>query len=196
MGSVLKLYPSGFLGSSEVEQTPATDPLETARRVFTADKRARGEDLTSSLEVQRLWRITLSNDKHSRSFEHKEDILRIALKVFGVSTLKTWLDAQKASGEYGDLHARWVDETLELIYERRSRTMAYHSWSRLLTTGGNAKPKEGVSAVIKRVVDNAQGLNGQRVGDIEIRQLILDWVRQPGGIEDLMASLYVLFGSR
>ena len=196
MGSALKLYPSGFLGSAELAQTEATSELEKAKQVFMGGPATDAVQQTASAEIQRLWGITLANGSDVRTFEHKEEILRVALKAFGCNTLLEWLHAQAASSEYGDLHSRWVDETLEMIYLDRPRTMAYHSWSRLLTVGGNQKAKPGLSETVRQLVVEAYPRPNCLRGDVEIRQLVIDWVRQPGGIDDLMASLYVLFGTR
>lgn len=196
MGSALKLYPSGFLGSADLVQTEAVSELEKAKRVFMGGQANELPEPTASVEIQRLWTITLSNGSEVRSFEHKEEILRVALKAFGCESLLQWIHAQQTSGEYGDLHSRWIDETLEMIYQDRPRTMGYHSWSRLLTVGGNQKAKTGISDIAQRLIVEQYPRPGRTRGDVSIQELIIDWVRQPGGIDDLMASLYVLFGTR
>jgi hypothetical protein len=190
----LKIYPSGFLGSKFVSQTQPMDLVSTARQLFNKALLSRTSHYTASVPVLELWSSATSGADEYNTFAFKEKILQCALSSFGEYKLIDWIEAQFSSPEFSDTHSKWIDETIMFVYGGYSRELDYNTWLTILSIGGNTPITKTISPVVKKYLYNADTLSNRK--NDTIKRFILNWVRQSNGVDDLLASLNVLFGKR
>jgi hypothetical protein len=69
----------------------------------------------------------------------------------------------------------------------------YDAWSFILTMGGNTGGARLMGDKMRQAMGN-EVIYGARV--VSMREFVLQWLQRPGGLEDLVESLHVLYGSR
>lgn len=190
----LKIYPSGFFGSSLNPQTLPLDLISKAKQLFNNALITKVSPYTASLDVIELWATVINDDDEYKTFEFKEKIIQCALTVFGTEKLLDWIDAQINSPEYSNNHSQWIDETISFVFGSKRRELSHNNWITLLTAGNNINVKKELSNTVKSYLFNRGMLENR--SNITIRQFILNWVRKPDGINDLISSLNVLYGKR
>lgn len=197
---LLKVYPSGFLGSGTVTQTEPINMLVNVRNLLNKNKVNRTIPYTANQDVVTMWEEAMINSNEFKSFAYKEKILVIAMKAFGTSTLKQWIDAQVDNPLCGDTHYRWLDETLEYVMEGRRRAYQYNTWITVLSASRPDAEAKGYSRVMdnyfRRGVPVLLTSSNSNPKIMSMADFITAWVCKPNGIEDLTASLNVLFGKR
>lgn len=197
---LLKIYPSGFLGSGSVTQTEPINMLVNVRNLLNKNKVNRTIPYTANQDIVSIWEEAMINNKEFKSFEYKEKILVVAMKAFGTATLKQWIDAQVDNPMCGDTHYRWIDETLEYVMSGRRRSYQFNTWLTVLNASRPDAEAKGYSKVmddyLRRGVPVLLTNSNVNPRTMSIADFITAWVRQPNGIEDLTSSLNVLFGKR
>lgn len=186
----LKVYPSGFLGASDVATTDPIDIATIKHRLFDNSALGNVSAHTANREVSSLWDDAVYGDPAYRSFDFRERILRAALDSFGTSTFKQWVLAQESSPYVTEYHYRWIRETVLYVCEGKAREHQYSTWSMLFTIGVyDTTPIEGQ--------DVAKYLGkGSPTENLSIAEFITAWCAQPAGVDDLLQSLNALFGKR
>jgi hypothetical protein len=201
----VKVYPSGFAGSADVEQTKPLDIKEVANALMNVSVIREQNPHTASVNIIELWLESISGvNTKNNTFEFKERILKAALVAFGTTTFLEWINIQiNDNPSFGDNHYAWLNETILYVYGGKPRQMSFNNWLMLLNSNSTRYDGEKYSNIIKAYIFNEKVTNlpsllydtTTREND-DIPNLILNWVRQPGGINDLLASLNVLFGRR
>lgn len=200
MAETLKIYPSGFLGSSRVEQTKPIDIITAAKALFSKSVNNKPSQYLANQKVCELWMAVCGDSPEYKTFEFKEQILKAAKAAFGTTSLTDWIGVQVKSPDFTDYHFRWIDETILYVFTRKARQMSGNNWTTLLKVGGEDKNTYPFSPVVRRYLlgEIMPGMVRAEPfrGNYTIDDFICDWVRQDGGIADLMTSLNVLFGAR
>lgn len=190
----LKIYPSGFLGSAVVKQTPEMAVADVAKQILNKTSIATANRYTASLEVQSMWSTILADAPEVKTFEFKEKILKIALSHFCDMNVLDWVSAQWMTDEYGTNHAKYIDETLKFVFAGMKRNMGTNAWSVVLTAGRNDKGPKTFTPVMREYLLKDSFKMTRR--NVPMDEFIIQWVRRPGGIMDLANSLQILFGTR
>lgn len=197
-----KVYPSGYLGSNVVQTTKPIDIQKIKEQLFNLSAITNPDGHTANLEVVRIEEIIVSGDEQFKKFEFKERVIAAALLAFGNENVYEWIQAQRKSPYFSDYHAKYIDETLLYVFAGKPRQMSKHNWTTLLqmVAGGGSIYDTPVIAHVffgealknefSKSVFSPLGRN------YKLKDLIVQWVRQPGGIEDLTAALHILFGNR
>lgn len=197
---ILKIYPSGFLGSANVIQTEPIDMIVNVKNLLNRTRVNKSTPYTANQEVVLMWEDALMNSKEFKSFEYKEKILVLAMKAFGTRLIKHWIDAQVDNVMCGDTHYRWIDETLMYVMVGSHRSFQYNTWLTVLSTARPDTEAKGYSKVMYNFFGNGKPsvlvdpANNPR--NMTVVDFLRRWVSQENGIEDLAASLNVLFGKR
>jgi hypothetical protein len=195
----LKVYPSGFLGSTNVEQTKPLDVVSAAKMLFSRGVVKAPSPYSANMDVVVLWNEIISGTMEYKTFEFKERILKAAINAFGTELLIDWLSVQAQSPEFTDNHYRWIDETILFVFGGKRRELSSNNWRVILTAGGRDDTVDQFSPVVKSYIlgENASRYPGAAYrGSMTIREFVMAWVRQQMGMEDMMASMDVLFGTR
>jgi hypothetical protein len=197
---LLKIYPSGFLGSGTVTQTEPINMVANVRNLLNKDRVIRTTPYTASADVVGMWDDAMVNAPEFKSFDYKEKILVVAMKAFGTSSIKQWVDAQVDNPMCGDSHYRWIDETLHYVMTGARRQYQYNTWLTILSTSRPDAEAKGYSKVMHQYFSTGTpallSFSNKNPKTMSIVDFIAAWVSRPNGIEDLTASLNVLFGKR
>lgn len=197
---LLKIYPSGFLGSANVIQTEPIDMIVNVKNLLNRTRVNKSTPYTASQEIALMWEEALMNSKEFKSFEYKEKILVLAMKAFGTRLFKHWIDAQVDNVMSGDTHYRWIDETLKYVLEGTPRSFQFNTWLTVLSAARPDTEAKGYSKVMYSHFGNRRPTILQGPGRNPRTMTVVDfihaWVSRENGIEDLTASLNVLFGKR
>ena len=193
-----KIYPRGFLGASLGERIErALKPFED--RLLTQQYRV---DLfqmpTPTVEVnsnvEALYVEYVKNGGATAAFEFRERILHSALAAFGTSNFSYWFTEQHRSPATGDLHRRFLDDMLRFI-RTGQREMSLENWHSILNLSdldGNITPLSEYANEFFGI--SSHGYNRQP-RNTDLIEVIQDWCAQPGGIEDMLGCLHVMFGN-
>lgn len=190
---LLKIYPSGFLGSSSVEQTDPISLVANIRNIINKQEINKTIPYTANEKVSELWSDYTANNSNidTKSFEFREMILVQALSAFGTNTFKQWVDAQIDNEHSGDNHYRWIDETLLFVLAGKPRLFQHNTWQVVLSAD---KAETKVRTYTKTM--NQFLVKNELYKRLTMKSFITEWVRRPGGIDDLLISLHVCFGKR
>lgn len=197
----LKQYPSGFLGSKDTAKTNA-DKLQDINSAFSQmlnrAPNAHKSTHTSNVECNAIWDSIIKNEPDISSFKFKERIIACALDAFGADTFSTWLSAQSSNPEFTDYHHNFIDETILFITTGERRKINFNSWCVLLNSNRVDHKTVKYTPVQQQWLVKKNELNefGTTNLSTTIRDFIHAWVKQAGGVDDLAASLFVLFGLR
>ena len=183
-----KVYPSGYLGSDKVKTTKPIDFEKIKEQLFNLSNVSNPDGHTANLAVTSMWDRVTAGEDVTKSFEFKEEVLRCAITAFGTQNWFDWVNAQAKSPYANEWHSKWIDETLEYVVFGKARTLSTYNWTFLLKSapGIQATPKSATLDTALRLLSP----------NVSLKDFIHLWVSQEGGIEDLAASLYVLFGPR
>lgn len=189
---MMHVYPSGFMGAATMLTAPPSQ-AEVARNLINRVEIAPHKTVPSSIEVNDMWNAVIMRDPKTRTYEFKENVLKLALRHFGAEDLMGWLKILTNSPEVGANHDDWVMETLSYVLLGYRRKTNGNAWRMILTAGGNTRGAQLLSdraraVVSTRVVENAE--------IITMRELLVRWMQQPGGFIDLCESLFTLYGAR
>jgi hypothetical protein len=188
------VYPRGFLGFNiglPVEKRGANTAklLESVRFNKEIDETRL---VISNKKIEELYLAMQTAQASTKSFDFRERILLVALHAFGTQSFLDWLILQEKSPYLSDTHRRFINDTLEFISTGK-RAMSVVTWKSFIRVrelnGGDSTPelKTRKFFCINGPVDTAS----QRYS---LKTVLTSWVGQPGGFEDLLFTLHILFG--
>lgn len=132
-------------------------------------------------EVQKLYDEYISDVNSLNDFDYREKLLKVAFKSFGTLSFYDWLVLQMQSNYFTNMHRDFILDTINFIYTGK-RKVQVSQWVNLLDTSDNSgKPLNPID-----FTDYSK--------DILIN--IHMWVSNERGFQDLLITLYVIFGSR
>lgn len=186
----LKIYPSGFLGSSTVAMIEESAVQAVRQRLFGTVVNSELPAFSANRDISALWKEVVSGTQDFKSFEFKERIVRAAITAFGTKTIKAWVEAQHRSEYHTPYHQSWIEETLNYVLASKPRAYPWSVWFPLMRCG-QGEPIKGTSMAVRRILEESPDVRALSVEDF-----IVMWCRQPDGVNDLIASLNIVFGKR
>lgn len=200
MSEVLKMYPSGFLGSAAVEQTTPVDVVQQAKSMFNPGLKPKVSHYLANQKIQDLWTMRHAGVPESKTFEFCEEMLKAAKYAFGTDTLLKWIGTQVDSPYYSQYHRDWIDDTLGYVMDQQPRRMSGNNWSVFLNVNQREFQGERFSRVVKHY------LLGEKLhsapyarewrGNMTVTEFIGLWVMREGGLADMIDQLHTVFGKR
>jgi hypothetical protein len=204
----LRLYPRGFLGKTlpprlVVKPRPFDVRIRTTPIAGIVVPQQNTADANPAVEM--LYAQYVKRAAATMSFEFREKILIVALDAFGTASFTDWYASQPESPSVGDTHQRFLDDTLHFIRCGR-RNLPLESWvSFLLPFDGGRR----LAHVSETSEDNGPGKTAEEFfsymqstqpiaaghGTVLLADVIQQWTSRPGGIEDLLGTLHLLFGN-
>lgn len=185
---------SGFVGLNNTGLT-LPDPIEPTVRetvIFKAFKPPLQAYYYSNpvVEIFNRWSARPVSIKN---FEFRERILKTFFQCFGSRRFREWLAVQLESGQMSGLHQKFLLETLEFALTGKRRKIECIQWVNLLEAGP-------VTMSIRVNPDEFYQTKKELHNDVRIpmdlTEILLPWLTQNGGFEDVLITLYVIFGSR
>lgn len=184
---ILKMYPSGFLGSAVVALTEPPNLAEISKNLFDRVSMRPNESYTANRDLSKLWEDYLTGAADLNKFSTIEDLVFVAKRSFGTTSLEEWILSQKASEFATQSHVDWVNDTLNVLYADTPRKYMYNVWLQALVPGEQIRVNFRTNEFIKFIESPKT--------DTSIDKVILLWLQRAGAI-DLLTSLYLLFGPR
>lgn len=212
------LYPRGFLGFDI--GLAARDPSNNLDQILQAikfNKPVPKQDvIVSNHDVDALWQEYVTGAKHVVASGFRDKILLAALRAFGTMDFGEWCAIQEMSPYFTDMHRRFLNDTFGFI-ATGNRAVSILSWQKLVeyqeATHKDRETRleheslfcEGTTWIEKPTVDSAvvrqswptpwiDGYEESRPRR-ELVSVLHFWCAKHGGLEDLIASLHILFGS-
>ncbi len=136
-------------------------------------------------ELRELWKRYTSHNARSETWKFRKEVLKVAKRLLGAEP--NWFQAQDKNPYLVAYNYEFVQDTLRYITTGYRRISIY-SWDALVSY--NSKP--ALDAIVGR-----KGI-GDYVKRHQVDQslviLIQQWVSHPGGFDDLIRSLNIMFG--
>lgn len=144
-------------------------------------------------EVDQLYNKWSGNYSLIRDMDFRESVIVAAFRAFGMKSFYQWLVIQQGKPKYSAMHSRFLLETMAFIYNGTPRTVQTMQWVALLTASERTNK---VMTDLSAFYPPADGRTSGTVGSSALVDLIPLWISRPGGIEDLLMTLNVIYGSR
>ena len=189
------IYPRGFLGYNiglpiQREETDLTKLMNNIR--YNRPSLDRGKTVIANTDIESLAELYRGGDRSIRSMEFREKVLVAAMQCFGTQSFYDWCKLQQESPYFTDLHKRFLNDTLGFIAsgERRMDTRA---WKNIITV---RVPNPNDDRVVYEMDDYFKmKLPAAVRRPFDVARTIADWTSQPGGFEDMIATLRIIFGT-
>jgi len=204
-GQSVQVYPRGFLGKPM--DRVSEPPVLTARspNLMFGFSLVGGDDHTTkgSEEIDRLQRDFFIDPTYARNFDCFEDLCKIMLGIFASNKFGQWLFVQKQSPKYSALHERFLIDTCNYL-QTGKRAMSIYNWEGLFKFNyAEGAPMYGARHTESNTPLKLHESNPVQAAQVfklfenlTISSLILLWLSKEGGFDDLITSLYILFGSK
>jgi hypothetical protein len=165
--------------SNLIEQPPTLDDI-MVKRLLMKDHLISNLDQFSMPEVSVLYNRWREAPDVIRDFEFRELILTQAFKAFRAESLYQWMVFQNKTANLTDLHIAFIASIVSFIHTGHRDTHV-SQWMRLIEHTRHPQYR-------KIDLETLQLVPGTIV------DLIQQWVSWPSGFEDLLLTLYVIFG--
>ncbi len=192
MPNQLRMYPRGFLGSAEAlpqtERTSNSFSDEVRNRIqYKANEENRKKNgIPANPDVERLYSAYIKRSYQIGAFEFRKDVLRVAIRAFGVKNFQSWYLSQHQSPACGDLHSRFLLDTIKFIYSGK-RDMSLETWAALLNMTDEGNDIGPLPEEAKKFFEHGYNDN--------LLDLIQTWCKKDNGMEDMLGTLHILFGN-
>lgn len=201
----LKLYVRGFFGSRALSTEAVQKRNSPLRSVFDLTPEA-VQHVVSNESVIEIYNQVVGRQVQHVKFDYRERVIRVALRSFGIDDFKVWLELNKTSPTFTQLHADFLMDTLRFIATGK-RLIPVDSWERMINTGVNDPfnkiqyNKQELDLFDSSMRFGTDGLCiGANVGmgkqPYAINNIVNKWLSHIGGFSDLVVSMYILFGDR
>jgi len=146
-----------------------------------------------SSEVTNLYEEWRHDSKLIEQFSFRERIIK-ASKILGTPTIRKWfiLQLNQSNVTIGDLHIDFLYQTLDFI-SGKHRPIEISQWIRILTA---VKQSTSVKVNFNKYFDSEIYGSNAVFSSTVTTSIIQQWLSQVGGFEDLLLTLYVIFGNR
>jgi len=186
------MYPRGFLGDNgaqpQAARTPSAFQEELKQRIQyrVSDRTDAKHSIASNSHVEVLYAQYIKRSTNTGSFEFRRQVLSTALFAFGTFRFKSWYLSQHQSPPCGDLHNRFLTDTLKFISTGK-REMSLETWAALLSMSD-----EGNSIGLPSPYSEEFFNYDHYINLVDVLQ---EWCCKPNGLEDLLGTLHILFGN-
>ena len=164
--NAVKLFPRGYSGGQSR---------------FVAHSTTRGGDA----EVSELWAKYTSPNNQSTSWSFRRKVISAAKRLLTANT--NWFLQQEKNPNIVEYNYQFVVDTLRFIGTGYRRINVY-AWSDLVSHA----PADGLDGVGERD-DIAKAFHDLKL-DVSIDALLQLWCSRPGGFDDMINSINILFG--
>lgn len=194
-----KVYPRGFLGAmleDRVEKhTQTRDSILAGLQNYQVRIFGKQNDVDhSNPNVEALYAQYIRRAPDTQSFEFRKKVLIVALHAFGTRQFDFWYHMQCKSPMVGDLHQRFLEDTLRFIATGR-RELALETWNALVTVDDTGDHSGQLSLFAREFFGMGRDGTSSATCNTAIVDVIQQWCGFPNGMEDLLGTLHLLFGN-
>jgi hypothetical protein len=127
-----------------------------------------------------------------KSMDFRERILKAAKDAFNSYSIYQWFLMQGNTETLTELHQRFIYDTLSFV-QGQKRSIEAVQWIRLLEA---SEKTQGVKIDVDKYFDNVNFKQEANFSSSALSTFLVTWTSQPNGFEDLMITLFVIFGDR
>lgn len=186
----LAILQSGFLSveNSKLLQSVKDDkidnfiPMKLSKPVIEDDK-----PFLYHPGITKVYEEFDADEKIIRSFEFRETVLQEVLDCFNVNNFRYWLDLQRSSKYYSNLHIEFLNDTIKFISEGK-RSVNVETWIRLV--GGPSLKQENVPKATPTYRSEFNSLFENEA----LIEAMSCWTSHEGGFKDLLTFCFIVFG--
>lgn len=187
------IYPRGFAGFDIGLPTRVLRP--SPEQLFNSlmrnkDTSRSSKVVMSNTVVEKQWLEHTTAMRFSKSFNFREEILISALTAFGTEDFLAWINLQSENPYSTQNHYRFINDTLQFI-KTGKRALNIQHWL-ILLNGVDPKADNKVSIRSDEYFGTTLPLHQRQ--PTRLKHHIVKWVSNPGGFEDLLGTMHVLFG--
>lgn len=191
-----KVYPRGFLGSVQsptIERTsypsnPSTGRMNYDVRLFDSSKSTK---ITANMTIDSLYREYVR--RGSTSYDFREKVFIAALNAFGTRNIYEWYVAQFNGPSFGDTNRQFIDDTFKFIMTGR-RNLPLTNWNSLVKADENNNGVTQLGEHAMKFFVGCRTINDRPIRNMSIAEFIQDWISAEGGFNDMLFTLFILFG--
>jgi hypothetical protein len=186
------IYPRGFAGFDiglpirviKPTQQQILNSVLHHRNLNRANKA-----VISNTDVESLWKQLTSGDRFVNSFAFRESILIAGLKSFGTLDFLKWVQLQEENPYLGPNHIRFINDTLGYI-NGSPRSLNIQNW--LILLAGEKPTTDSVKINVEEFFRTNKPIHMRQ--NPSLKEHLINWTRRPGGFEDLLGTMHILFG--
>ncbi len=182
---------SGFVSLNEEGLTKPDMSGPTIREdILLKEYRTKADKYFYSKAITELFHQWRSNPSLIREMDFREQVLIQAFKLFKTDKLTTWIRVQNEKPSLSNIHNVFLLETIKFASGIEKRSLENVQWISLIDYSDRAQ------AVRVDMDDYFREDSNQLYVPMKMDRFIQSWVSQINGFEDLLISLYVIFGDR
>lgn len=192
LSSKYSLYPSGFVGSKQV---PKIEPINSSKDMIETSIVGRvgltvgkGNLIIIDEELLQLYKLYMINPIVSADFEFREEVIKIALRIFGTYSFTDWYRLQLSSPSFGNNHHKFLDETINYLKYGVPRELRLETWTSLI----NYHDEKLTLPFPSKLFNDTYSVGGN--GTDSIPDVIQTWMSQDEGFDDMFQTLFLMFG--
>lgn len=187
------IYPRGFLGYDiglpvKKEKSDITQLMASVR--FYKSNLPKDRTVISNDEVNDLFSRIFKATPGTKTMEFRERILKAALTAFGTTDFLDWCELQAGNPYFTSLHKRFMNDTFKFI-NTGEREINIYTWDRLISPGIAAQKDVNTPYEYRQYFKMDQASLFRKPSTVQ--GTIQSWVSQPGGFEDMIQSLRIMF---
>lgn len=187
------VYPRGFfsydIGLPVQRETTDIKKLMASVR-FNRAQVSRDRTVISNEEIETLFTKSYKGEAGVRTMEFRKRILKAALGAFGTKSFYEWCELQMDNPYFSNMHKRFLNDTFRFI-QTGEREINIMNWDRLVTAKKADAMDQKTPFEFKEYFKMDQVALFRR--PFTVSGTIQSWVSQPGGFEDMVRSLRIIF---
>ncbi len=187
-------YPNGFVGYSvgwPVRQYTADVEDKLAAMRFSKVTTPKEKSVISNPIIEQLFGEWRSMERRATDAGFLCDVISAAVQAFGTTDMYEWCYMQTKSPYFTADHRQFLNDTFEFI-ETGRRKFSHATWMKVLRIRV-INPQDAVQAYdFEKFFRVSAPL--QHKPSSHIYTMIERWLAQPGGFDDMLQTLHILFG--
>jgi hypothetical protein len=194
-----RMFPRGFLGGGikpQVVRTPKPyGEQQNQHQYMVNTHQDNGRSIDPNPIVESIYAAYIKNSEDTNSIQFRNSILEAAMNAFGTRSFPIWYSMQFKSLAAGDMHRRFLEDTLKFIRSGK-REMSLENWASLVLItdeGNNIGSITEETKTFFMIQDFEPIVNAKYRTDLV--DVIQEWCSNSGGIEDMLGTLHILFGN-
>lgn len=193
MMSKASILASGYI--TYPNENLITKPLEEniyIKYVIVRDYLKNHSSYFYSEEIEYLFRLMNQNDNSINEMDNRIRVIQLAKLLFNDRSILDWVELQKHNPLISVFHIDFIKDTLGHIFRGTRHRIDIGSYVRLIEP--NVANKDNIVNLSKYLDEVLAEYSDFR--SISMSNTIATWLAQPNGYNDLINTLYILYGPR
>lgn len=186
----VRIYPRGFIGHADVEIAKDTNNVSFFSQI---SGNTPTQNIAYNSEVTEVYEELMKTPFRINQFPIRERILKAALTCFGFSNFYDWILIQSKSNTLDVLSAEFIEDTVSFIFTGK-RKLSIVTWERMIDPKQRHTSFQYNERFLREIRTHRTGTNDYNTERLNTVEAIRMWCSQPNGLEDMCATLFILFG--